>query len=307
MKKFNMKKMMNWVLAATMICGASMFASCSHDDNPMPVTNLSEKIIGKWIMYSDGDGQQALTNDKEVITFVSSTKAYASRSRGAMAKNPQAPEPQETPDSKNGGPGWDDYEECDVTFEGNTVILTSKRPEDSKPSVKYIIKSISQTDFYCEVIRDNPGGNTPPPEGENPEGERKMNKQQYQRYTRVTANYSKDILGTWEGRVSSEEGSEYDDGELHRWEYKADGTFVFYFQDENGGWKASNDEFAEYFCDGTLLCTRWKNVGEGTKENREWWEIQSIKNGVMKWYGLRQREDGTTYVASFYMTKVEEE
>ena len=133
-----------------------------------------------------------------------------------------------------------------------------------------------------------------------------MNKQQYQRYTRVTCDYSKDILGTWEGRVSSEEGSEYDDGELHRWDYKADGTFVFYFQDETGGWKASNDEFAEYFCDGTLLCTRWKNVGEGKKENREWWEILSIENGVMKWYDLRQREDGTTYVASFYMTKIEE-
>ncbi len=38
-----MKKMMNWVLAATMICGASMFASCSHDDNSSEAANENRK------------------------------------------------------------------------------------------------------------------------------------------------------------------------------------------------------------------------------------------------------------------------
>ena len=32
-----MKKLMNWVLAATMICGASVFTSCTEgSDNPAP-------------------------------------------------------------------------------------------------------------------------------------------------------------------------------------------------------------------------------------------------------------------------------
>ena len=35
--------MMNWVLAATMICGASMFASCSHDDNSSEAANENRK------------------------------------------------------------------------------------------------------------------------------------------------------------------------------------------------------------------------------------------------------------------------
>ena len=34
---------MNWVLAATMICGASMFASCSHDDNSSEAANENRK------------------------------------------------------------------------------------------------------------------------------------------------------------------------------------------------------------------------------------------------------------------------
>ncbi|SHK56976.1 hypothetical protein SAMN05216463_10644 [Xylanibacter ruminicola] len=39
---------MNWVLTATLICGASVLTSCSSNDNPLtPDLNLSEMIIGK--------------------------------------------------------------------------------------------------------------------------------------------------------------------------------------------------------------------------------------------------------------------
>jgi len=58
----------------------------------------------------------------------------------------------------------------------------------------------------------------------------------------------------------------------------------------------------EYFVDGTLLCSRWIN---DENEFREWWEIASIKDGVMNWTALRANEDGTTYTATFEMKKVE--
>lgn len=70
-------------------------------------------------------------------------------------------------------------------------------------------------------------------------------------------------------------------------------------------WQLSNDAYSNYFVDGTLLCTRWKNNGEGKEENREWWEIESIEDGVMKWSALRKNPDGTTYTATFQMVKVE--
>jgi len=49
--------MMNWVLVATLcICGASVFTSCSNnDDNPVVDNSLAEKIVGKWI-HADTDG-----------------------------------------------------------------------------------------------------------------------------------------------------------------------------------------------------------------------------------------------------------
>ena len=300
-----MKKLLNFMLAAALICGASVFTSCTKDDNPVdPADNLAEKLIGKWMLYSDGNGQQALTNDKEVITFVSSTKAYVSRSRGAMpmgidpqapeqqAPEQQAPEQQEMPDSKAGAPGWDDYEECDVTFEGNTVILTSKRPDGSNPSVKYQIKSISQTDFYCEVFRDRPDGNTPLPEGENPGGDKEMDKKQDQRYTRVTRDYSEAIIGLWECK-GLKGGETYNDGN-DRLEFFEDGTYKYWRKNDAGEWEeVTTREFQEYFVDGGFLCTRWKNVDED--ELREWWEIKSLKGDKMQWKALRQNEDGSTF------------
>ncbi len=49
-------------------------------------------------------------------------------------------------------------------------------------------------------------------------------------------------------------------------------------------WVNSNDVLAEYFVDGIRLCTRWKNTADSEE----------------------LRDDGTTYTATFEMTKVTE-
>ena len=120
---------------------------------------------------------------------------------------------------------------------------------------------------------------------------------------KVKVDYSADIIGMWEGMSTGAEGSEFDDGENHRWEYLLDGTFNYFHK--NDLWQISDDEYADYFVAGNLLCTRWKNAGEGQEERREWWEIESIEDGVMKWKALRQKEDGSTYTATFEMKKIE--
>ena len=47
---------MQWVLAATIICGASVFTSCAsdNDDNPVPESGASGELVGQW--YSDVSG-----------------------------------------------------------------------------------------------------------------------------------------------------------------------------------------------------------------------------------------------------------
>ena len=96
----------NWMLAAILICGASVFTSCTADnaDNPAtPDLNVAEKIIGKW-MIAERDGQPALTNEKEVFNFISTTEAYLSAS---LNFHPDAATP------------WYDFIEADVVIEGN--------------------------------------------------------------------------------------------------------------------------------------------------------------------------------------------
>ena len=51
-----MRKLMQWVMAATLVCGTSVFNSCSsdNDDNPVPESGASGELVGQW--YSDVSG-----------------------------------------------------------------------------------------------------------------------------------------------------------------------------------------------------------------------------------------------------------
>ena len=278
-----MKKFMNWMLAAILICGASVFTSCTKSDNPAqpvePGLNVAEKIIGMWIVTDKG-GQPVLTNNKVVLNFVSTTKVYVNTS---VTNNPEV------------GHLWVDLEESDVIINGNKVTVMHYPNEHKTVAEEYTITSINDNEFYANirVTVTTDGTTVQTKEGLS------------YHFVKVTADYSADIIGMWEGMSTGAEGSEFDDGEEHRWEYMTDGTFNFFLKDADGLWQISDDEYADYFVAGNLLCTRWKNAGEGNEEHREWWEIESIENGVMKWKALRQREDGSTYTATFEMKKKE--
>ena len=238
------------------------------------VTGLSEKILGKW-MKVEKDGQPMPTNEKMVYTFVSATEAYVSAS---LEARPVV------------GTEWIDKLEADVTISGNKVTLTSLSDDGAVMVVDFVVTSIDDTRLTAQhraVVTQN--------------GVQTYMIEDVVSLDKVTADYSADIVGTWEGRCTSE-GSVFDDGQEHRWEYKADGTYVYYMKDGDQ-WVPSQDPLNEYFVDGNLLCTRWKNAGQET-ENREWWEI-AIEGDTMNWFALRQNPDGTTFTATFEMSKVE--
>ena len=237
-----------------------------------PDLNLAETIIGKW-MVAELDGQLCPTNLKAVITFLSPTKAYGSLSDFYSES-------------------WNNQTSADVVINGNNVTLTAFENEHTKHVTETVIYSITDNEMILKsdwkVYVD---------------GEVVINEvYDKERYIRIADDFQDAIVGTWEGKVTSED-DEHTDGELHRWEYKADGTYVYYSQ-ENGEWKAGADHMSDYFVDGTLLCTRWQHTAD-SEELREWWEIESIENGVMKWTALRMREDGSTYTATFELTKVQ--
>ena len=237
-----------------------------------PDLNLAENIIGKW-MVAELDGQPCPTNLKTVVTFESSTKAYGSIS-DILSES------------------WSDYIVADVTINGNKMTITSKEDEHTSHALEVEVFSMTDNDMLLSskwTIYTDGEATYSETYGE-------------ERWTRVTSNYQDDIVGLWEGKATRDLGDASND-ELHRWECKADDTYVFYSQ-ADGEWKADPCFLADYFVDGILLCTRWQDTAD-SEELREWWEIESIENGVMKGTALRMREDGTTYTATFEMTKVQ--
>ncbi len=276
LKLIIMNRFKHLMLAATLFCVvAVIMSSCSKDDDKKDEDNkLAEKIIGKW-MVADLDGQPAPTNLKAVVTFISPTKALGSISDVY-------------------GSTWNNQSETDVRIEGNTVTVEYE-DGGAKQTLIMDVKSITDTDMQLSSrwTKKDPDGT-------------ETEECYTERWIRVNTDYRQAIIGTWEGHITSEQ-SKYDDGEDHRWEYRADGTYVYYDKVEQDGettWVTHDNSVSNYIADGTLLCTRWTDRNDGKTELREWWEIESIKDGVMKWTALRMNEDGTTYTATFQMSEV---
>jgi hypothetical protein len=225
-------------------------------------------------MKAEMDGRSMLTNEKIVITFVSPTKAYASTSRNSRPELDSS---------------WIEYTETDVVIDGNKVTLTGQRDEHSTVVMELTINDINTQEFTAVVkgmvLFD---------------GKEMLPYENSVRYSKITADYSAAIVGTWQGRCTSE-GSVFDDGQEHRWQYNADGTYVYYVKDSDNWVPYADNTLNQYFVDGTLLCTRWVDNGV---ENREWWEI-TIASNKMNWTALRQNADGTTFTATFEMERVE--
>jgi len=271
-----MKRLMQWAIAAALICSASVFTSCTKQDNPVnPADNLAEKIIGKWI-ETDINGQPAATNAKRVYTFVSTTKAYLSAS---LTMRPEY------------GACWSDQVEATVAIDGNKVILNVHHNEHKSAVHEFTVTVINESEFTAirklTITVD---------------GSVVLNDESTIRFVKQTTDYAEPILGLWEckGLKGDETFNDGDD----RLEFFEDGTYKYYRKNDAGEWEeVTTREFQDYFVDGTLLATRWKNVDEN--ELREWWEIAYLKGDKMQWKALRQNEDGSTFEQTMDWEKVE--
>ena len=265
-----MKKLIGLIIALTL--GISVCV-CGSETETQEVTQeqIEENIIGSWIV-ADRKGRPALTNEKGVFTFISPTRAYVSASFNARPEL----------DSH-----WIDLSEAEVDITGSKVTLTRPVNENTIMVDELSISNINDTEKQGSLIVKSIE-----------DGEETIITEEPIRLVKVNDDYSEEILGTWEGHCTSED-SVFDDGQEHRWEFKDDGTYVYYVKDGDN-WITTEDALGDYFVAGNLLCGRWL---KGETENREWWEI-TIDGDTMNWTALREGEDGNTFTATFEMTKV---
>lgn len=266
---------MKKTLLALTVLSVILMAGCSKDEDK----SLSEMMIGKWVA-TQSEGMDMLTNMKIVYTIESSTKGYISASR-----------PNFTPEHDM----WTDHMPVDVMLEGDTITLSGDIDEEVSVVAKIIVKSITDKEMRADTKYTVYFG-----------GREIINNEESALFVKVNVDYSKSIVGLWEGRMTSDNDA-YSDGNVHRWQLNEDGTYIYYRHTDGGEWVDDVNEYAYYMTDGPMLCMRWKNTGDNTMEIREWWEIVSIEDGVMKWTGLREGENGERYTASFEMVMVNSE
>lgn len=269
----------NKFFALALMAVAMVFASCSKDDDVNNVPSQQEietKIVGKWKNVSEL-GVETPTNNRFIETYETGGKGFES----SCTVHPETKEL-----------GWINKKAFLYTISGSYVVVKDNIegvPEGgsindgSMPTPEQMEKKqqvLSIDNSSMSVSRLN--------------GELQFNLQ------KVTADYSQDIIGMWEG-VEMTGYETYGNAEA-RIAYHADGTYTYY-KKENGEWQPLEDVFDEWNVDGDWLATRWQNQGSDVM-NYEWWDIDYIKDGIMKWSALREKEDGTRFKTTFTWKKV---
>ena len=266
-----MKTTFKLILALAIGVVAMVFASCSNDDGNNPVVpsqqEIEAKIIGRWEKIRS-DGKDVLTDTREVFTFISDGTGTNSMSSFKPNENRWV---------------WTNKIGLNYSVIKNQICIKKEA------TLYFTVDKIYENQMFVTV--DSVIAN-----GVEVKDDIKLV------FEKVTADYSQDIIGLWEG-VEMTGYETYGNAEA-RIEYRADGTYTYY-QKVDGYWVPSADADNEYNVDGDWLATRWRPEAE-TDYNYEWWDIDYIKGDEMKLSALREKEDGTRFTTTFTWKKVDD-
>ena len=238
-----------WMIAAILVCGASVLTSCSsNDDNPaQPELNV-QQLVGKWL-YVEADGEVVETEESSITTYVmegSTLKAYTSMSQQKYDL-------------------WACKQPTNVSVDGNKITLTMQVGDvTTVEEMTNITVSGDDLRYTCKyTVMKN--------------GEVIDALRPYQLHcVKVHDDYSQIIIGRWEGTITSDEPGFVPQPFCEA--YLADGKNIAYNLID-GQWVQEESEYDEYFVDGNLMITRWKLSGRD--EERQNCIIESYDNGTL--------------------------
>lgn len=174
---------------------------------------------------------------------------------------------------------WVENDQFTYTIEENRLLINGANDEGNVFSMEFEILHVDETSLKYVVTKfmvDNvlyPDTKT---------------------YTckRVTKDLKEQFEGTWYGR-STTPGS---DSSYHYWDYHADGTYDYYYQDNTNQWIKKQDNDGRYYLYGDYMATRYTNdlLSGAFGKAYECWNIR-IEGNTMYWTGLRSEGTTTTF------------
>lgn len=255
-------------MAVIGLAAVAAFASCEKEDFPSQ-QEIETKIVGQWKCV-ESEGKETLTDQRSILTYMVGGKETAS-----LAKTHEVV-----------GFIWSNKEPYSYQVKENELMETRLSNGQNLYTDILSINNDRMEKILKKVVY---------PDGRISEPNLSMV------FSKITPNnFSEDIIGMWEG-VEMTGYETYGNAEA-RIEYKADGTYKYYTK-VNDVWQYKPG-FNEWNVDGDWLATRWQNEGE-EQMNYEWWDIDEIKDGMMKWSALREKEDGERYTTTFTWKKIE--
>ncbi|MFA6617440.1 MAG: hypothetical protein WCT23_00010 [Candidatus Neomarinimicrobiota bacterium] len=248
----------------SLILIAILFSACTNDNDP----DYAELLIGRWV-NTMVNGREILTDDTFVMNLRSDNiQMYAIGL-------------QEDENNKS----WQENSNYTYSVIGDTICIDGFA-QGNTFHMKFEIQSIDNSTISYTVPIFAINGDMIPDE---------------KTYTceKVTIDFSTEFTGIWYGRCTSPGTN---DSLFHYWEYFADSTYNYYYQNENSKWIKKTDNEGQYFLYGQLMVSNYSydHLSAGTGRAFECWNF-NIDGNRMTWTGLRENN----VTINYEMQKVE--
>jgi hypothetical protein len=236
--------------------------SCSENSIPVEAA-LTKLLVGKWM--------NTKVNNEPVLTDASYVMEFRTDYVEKYAVGFQLDDNNKT---------WMENSNYSYSVSDHILIVDGTDVLNKKYHMEFKILTLNETTFTYSVIAFRIDG---------------VDYQNSNSYTckKITQDYSSQFVGVWYGRCTSDNNN---DSSYHYWEYFADGTYSYYYQDQNNKWiKKSNNE-GKYFLYENLIVSNYSNDLQSGNIGKayECWNF-SITGDTMTWTGLRENNKTVTY------------
>ncbi|MDD4637673.1 MAG: hypothetical protein PHV66_08740 [Bacteroidales bacterium] len=249
----------NSILYVTLSLVLSLLTNCENDNEP----DAAKLLIGKW-ENTEINHIPIVTDSKFVMELKSDNKELYARGFKLDENNES----------------WEENNSYTYSVQNNILTIDGKNVLGNLFHMEFETLTLNQSVWTYSVKSFLIDGVSYP--------DAKI-------YTckRVTKDYSQPFTGIWYGRCTSEGTT---DTKYHYWEYFSDGTYNYYYQDDNNKWIKKSDNEGRYFLYGTLFVSNYSNdlLSGGTGHAFECWDF-SINGNTMTWTGLRENNKIVTY------------